>query len=278
MTSARGAAANDPVTPRWNLEYAPAVAARTFLLIHGYPFDHSMWDGVAREILIRVPAARVVAPDLPGFGKRPPPAPEDAPSLEALADDLSSMLDREGIDSAVVAGMSMGGYVALALAERHGGCVAGLALVNSRAAADTDEARAGRRRMIEKIRAAGPKGPEEAARAALPKLFAPGREDNPAFARYALDGAARAGTRGLAYALEAMARRPDRTQVLRDLALRGVPIAVVHGTADRFVPLEEARMLAREIGARFVEVPGAGHASPVEDPAAVAAAIIALAR
>jgi pimeloyl-ACP methyl ester carboxylesterase len=252
------------------------VSAPAFLLIHGYPFDHAMWDGVAAAILRAVPGARVLAPDLPGFGKRPPPAPEHAPSLDALADDLSSTLDKAGIDEAIVAGMSMGGYVALALAERHGGCVAGLALIDSRAAADANEARAGRRRMIEKIRAAGPKGPEEAARAALPKLFAPGRDEDPAYAQYALDGAAKAGARGLCYALEAMARRPDRTQALRDLALRGVPITIVHGTADRFIPLDEARTLAREIGARFVEVPGAGHAAPVEDPAAVAAAIVGL--
>src|SRR4029434_10332953 len=92
------------------------------------------------------------------------------PSLELIADDVARQLPGE----AVIAGFSMGGYVALALAEKHPELVAGLALVNSQAAADTEEAREGRRAMIEKVRKEGTRAATDAA---TPKLFATPRAE-----------------------------------------------------------------------------------------------------
>jgi pimeloyl-ACP methyl ester carboxylesterase len=77
-----------------------------------------------------------LAPDLRGFGVAPGPA---EPSLELMADDVAQQLPGE----VIIAGFSMGGYVALALAEKHPELVAGLALINSQAAADTEEGTAG---------------------------------------------------------------------------------------------------------------------------------------
>lgn len=243
-----------------------------FLLLHGYPFDATMWEGVARALLAADPKARVVAPDLPGFGKVPPP--KGAPSLDALADAAVDTLVRAGIDRAVAAGMSMGGYVALALAERRGEAVAALALVNSKAEADSDEARSARRAMIERVRA---EGPDVAAEALLPRLFAPGREADPALRRHPVEGAKKCGVEGITYALEAMARRGDRTAVLERLAARGVPTTVIHGEADALMPASAARALAERVGAVYVGIEAVGHASPLEAPDAVARALLALA-
>jgi pimeloyl-ACP methyl ester carboxylesterase len=224
------------------------------VLLHGYPFDHTMWEKVVATFEAD---RRFLAPDLRGFGVEPGQA---EPSLELMADDVAQQLPGE----AVIAGFSMGGYVALALAEKHPELVAGLALINSQAAADTDEARLGRRAMIEKVRK---EGTGAATDAAIPKLFANPRAE---LSRYALNGAERAGVAGIGWVLEAMARRPDRTDVLRQLRK---PILIVHSTDDKFIPATRARELAANLKAKYVEIEGAGHGTPLEAPDKVALAI-----
>lgn len=224
------------------------------VLLHGYPFDHTMWEKVVGQF---EPDRRFLAPDLRGFAVDPG---QGEPSLESMADDVAQQLSAP----AVVAGFSMGGYVALALAEKYPELIAGLALINSQAAADTDEARQGRRAMIEKVRK---EGAGAATDAAIPKLFANPRDE---LARYARQGAERAGVAGIAWALEAMARRPDRTHVLQRV---GKPILVLHSTEDKFIPAARARDLAARLNAKHVEIEGAGHCTPLETPDQVAAAL-----
>ena len=115
------------------------------VLLHGFPLDHRMWLDVV-DLLAGDPT--VLAVDLPGFGASPSgpdvaqalgAAPE--PSLDVVADGVAAALRAEGVDRAVVAGLSLGGYVAMALVERHPDLVAGLGLVDTKSTADTDEAR-----------------------------------------------------------------------------------------------------------------------------------------
>ena len=229
---------------------------KDLVLLHGYPFDHTMWD---RVIWGLGSTRKVLALDLRGFGSPPGPA---EPSLDLMADDVGGKIS----GTAYVAGFSMGGYVALALAERHPDKIAGLALINSQAAADTDEVRSARRSMIEKVLKEGIKAATDAA---LPKLFS---KQDPAWTAYPLKGAERAGVAGITWALEAMARRPDRTFVLSRLA-GSKPILIVHSTNDKFIPVERARALANSVSARYVEIEGAGHGTPLETPERVAEAL-----
>src|SRR4026209_2916768 len=111
------------------------------ILLHGYPFDGSMWKLVRKQLAWK---GKVIAPNLWPTG-----TPE--PSLDIVADDLAPLVP----GPAVIAGFSMGGYVALALAERHPHLVAALVLINSQSAADTDEVRQGRRTMVEKVKKEG---------------------------------------------------------------------------------------------------------------------------
>jgi len=224
------------------------------VLLHGYPFDHTMWEKVVAKF---EPDRRFLTPDLRGFGVEIGPA---EPSLELMAEDVAQQLSGE----AVVAGFSMGGYVALALAEKHPELIASLALINSQAAADTDEVRQGRRMMIEKVRKEGTRAATDAA---TPKLFAYPREE---LTLYALKGTERADVAGITWALEAMARRSDRTPVLQRL---GKPILIVHSTEDKFIPVMRARDLAASVKAKYVEIEGAGHCTPLEAADKVAAAI-----
>lgn len=230
------------------------------VLIHGYPLDHTMWFGVIAALGGGV---RTIAPDLRGFGRGP--RPEGEPSLDVMADDIIALLERDGISRAVFAGMSMGGYVALAIAERAREKVAGLALVNSQCYADTEEAKQGRREMIQKVRA---EGWIAAANATIPKMFAASRTDNPDFQRFPLNGAEGAGEEGICWALEAMARRLDRSSILSEASF---PTLIVHSNEDRFIPLEKARKMAELNGqTHFVTIKGAGHGAAMETPDEVA--------
>jgi pimeloyl-ACP methyl ester carboxylesterase len=220
------------------------------ILLHGYPFDGSMWKLMRKHLAWD---GEVIAPNLWPTG-----IPE--PSLELVAADLAPLVP----GPAVIAGFSMGGYVALAFSERHPHLVAALALINSQSAADSDEARQGRRTMIEKVKK---EGIRPATEAALPKLFA---TQDPELVRYPLKGAERAGADGITWALEAMARRPDRTHVLQRL---GKPTLIVHSTEDKFIPVTRARDLADALKAKYVEIPAAGHCTPLEAPEKVAAAL-----
>lgn len=235
------------------------------ILIHGYPFDHSMWKSV---IVALGNKTKVIAPDLPGFGDNPTESAE--PSIELMADDIAELFEFHRIDRAVVAGMSMGGYVALAFAERHKKYLAGLALISTQANADSPETQQARRVMIEKVRH---QGTSPAAEAILPKLFSESNQNNPEMKRFPLEGANNAGVEGICWALEAMARRPDRTALLRTLS---VPAAVIHGIDDKIIPAERARQMSELIpDSKYFEFP-AGHASPLEAPNAVADALLDL--
>jgi 3-oxoadipate enol-lactonase len=248
--------------------YALAMSQPVLLLIHGYPFDRTLWGGVVSCLDQDI---SVLTPNLRGFGGQP--IGTDAPSMECLAEDMKRLLDERQVGQAVVAGMSMGGYVALAFAERYPERLAGLALISSQVWADTDEARAGRRAMIERVRR---EGAGVAAQAVIPKLFAAGNSQNPEMIRFPTLGAQQAGIAGITWALEAMARRSDRGAVFRSLS---VPVLVLHGLEDKFIPAERAREMAGlAVEARYVELPGAGHATPLEAPVAVAAALSDLVR
>jgi pimeloyl-ACP methyl ester carboxylesterase len=241
--------------------------ALPLVLVHGYPFDHSMWYSVIASL---GSAAKVFAPDLPGFGRSGPP-PDQLPSLEILADYLLHAAENHGHKRFVLVGMSMGGYVALALAEKYPERVAGLGLVSSQAASDTEETKQNRGALIQRLRK---EGVSAAVQAILPKMFSPARQKQADLAALVTEGAEKAGVAGLCWALEAMAKRPDRTAMVQSLE---IPVLVAHGTEDAIIPFPKARALAEACKKpQFVEIRGAGHATPLETPDHVAAGLATL--
>src|SRR5688572_6201574 len=184
---------------------------KPLLLLHGYPLDRTSWAGVERHLS---PQIRSFTLDLPGFGQAPVSAAE--PAMDVMAEAVIQAMQGAGLRRAVVGGFSMGGYVALALAELRPDLLAGLALINTQATSDTEETRQARRNIMAKVRL---EGPGAAVNAAGPKMFAPDREGPPGGLGPVERGAAKAGVAGICWALEAMARRPDRTEVLRKLQI-----------------------------------------------------------
>ena len=233
------------------------------ILLHGYPFDHSLWHATIASMGAGI---RIFAPDLPGFGKTP--ALEAEPSMDAMADWVAEYMDERGLSSAVVAGMSMGGYVALAFAERHPKRLLGLGLISTQAAADSEEARQGREAMIKRI---AKEGPVVAAEAVSQKMFGKSKSPKPELLEYPRDGAVAAGAKGLTWALRAMANRPDRSELVRSLEL---PVFFAHGREDQIVPLEKAQQLADTSRDPHYVSLKYGHATPLESPDYLAAGLV----
>lgn len=244
------------------LAYRETGSGTAAVFLHGFPLDHRMWvDQLAALGDVR----HCVAPDLRGFGRSEPLA-EDHLSMELLADDVAALVQGLGYESADIVSLSMGGYVALALWERHPTLVRSLALMDTRSGADTESDRAGRRETADLVVAHG-----------RDQLFANLREallppHAPLWAAARLRGMIESVTVDtIVAALEGMARRPDRTALLESI---DVPALVLVGAEDRLTPPEVAEHMAGIIpGAELVVVPGAGHLPPVETPGAVAEAL-----
>ncbi|WP_406203138.1 alpha/beta hydrolase [Kitasatospora sp. NBC_01560] len=236
------------------------------VLLHAFPLNASMWSAQLDTLPGRTGhEARVIAPDQRGFGGTA--LGTDEPSLDAVADDLALLLDAAGIDRAVVGGLSMGGYVALAFARRHPDRLAGLLLANTRATADTAAARANRERIAAAVLA------RDSVRLLLDEKTAAGQL-GPA-SLHLVDRVqgmiAAAPPAAVAWAQRAMAARPDGLDVLAGLR---VPAAVVAGEEDGLVPLAEAELMVRaRPDAELTVLPGVGHLSALEAPEAFDAAV-----
>ncbi|WP_407317079.1 alpha/beta fold hydrolase [Isoptericola halotolerans] len=234
------------------------------VLLHGFPLDHRMWASTVDRL---PPGVRVIAVDLPGHGHSD--LGQLPPSLDAAADLVHTTLREQGEGNAVVVGLSMGGYVALAMAERHPGFVHGLGLVDTKSTADDDAARDARLQV-----AAAVTGSQtlDAVMGMPSKLLGPTSE----LERRGLYATVYAWIRsqsvaGVAWAQRAMAARPDRTHVLRSFT---GPVAVVVGAEDHVTPLEDAHHMADAApAATLTVVPNAAHLSTVEEPDVVAKAL-----
>ena len=119
-----------------------------YLLLHAFPFDGTMWEPVAARL--RAQGHEVLAPDLRGFGSAP--LGDRGPAIDVLVDDMLALL---GDEPAVIAGCSMGGYVAQGITARRPDLVAALALVDTKATADPEAARAHRERVAGLAEAGG---------------------------------------------------------------------------------------------------------------------------
>jgi YbgC/YbaW family acyl-CoA thioester hydrolase len=226
----------------------------TLLFLHGYPLDGSLWRHQAGAF----PGWRTLIPDLRGFGRSD--APDLGYSMATYADDLAAMLDALGVDDVVLAGLSMGGYVAFEFLRRHRPRVRALALVDTRATADSAEGRKGREIAMADAREGGA---PLIAEQMLPKLLAKSAPHELAEQVRAMMAAA--PVPGLLGALAAMRDRPDSTDLLPEL--RGFPTLVVVGAEDVLTPPREAEGMAKAIpGAKLAIIPNAGHLAPLEQP------------
>lgn len=240
------------------LSYDDAGSGPPLLFIHGWPHNRTLWAGQMSGLATH---ARCLAPDLRGFGSSTVTGPW---SIDRFADDLAMLLDARQIERAVVCGLSMGGYVALAMLRRHRARVRALILTSTRATADTPEAREKRSRLIEFVEQHGVEA--LAGRQLKAMIGATTFESRPMVRESLRQMMATAPLEGVIGALRAMADRPDATALLPTV---DVPTLVVGGMEDTFTPPGELRRLAEQIPRSRLELlPGGGHACAYELPAA----------
>ena len=236
------------------------------LFIHGYPFDHTIWTHqvAALEGWCRI------APDLRGMGQSD--APDLGYSVETYAEDLAELLDLLGAREVVLVGLSMGGYVAFEFLRRWRERVRGLVLVDTRAEADTAEARMSRDASAATARE---QGAGAIAEAMLPKVLgASTLGGSSATIERVRAMMAATPVAGIVGGLGAMRDRPDSTPLLPQLA--GLPTLVIVGDEDELTPPGQARAMAEAIpGASLVVIRSAGHIPPVERPAETTDALLA---
>ncbi|PYP59886.1 MAG: hypothetical protein DMD44_04050 [Gemmatimonadetes bacterium] len=229
------------------------------LLVHGFPFDHTVW----RHQLATLSRVKRIAPDLRGVGASGAPA-SDGYTLARYADDLVAVLDALGIGAAVVCGLSMGGYVVFELLRRHPERVRAIVLADTKAEADSEE---GKRARDELAAVAEQQGQDAVTDRLLPRLLAPATlATQPEVATQVREMARRWTVPGLVGALRVLRDRPDSTATLR--AVR-VPTLIVVGQDDQVSPPDAAHAMAALIpGARCHLIPAAGHLAPLEQPLA----------
>ncbi|MDE5622425.1 MAG: alpha/beta hydrolase [Alistipes sp.] len=238
---------------------------RCVVLLHGYLESMLVWDEFVPLLYKQI---RVVTLDLPGHGISVVAGEEH--SMEFLADTVADGLRALGIERCTVVGHSMGGYVALALCERHPELLDGIVLLSSTPNADTPEKAENRRREIALVRA-GRK--ELLSRVAPAAGFA---EENRVRMRDAIDDLTEqvfvTEDDGIVALLNGMIARKDRNEMLRTTS---VPSLFILGRKDGYIPEEAAEaMIAAHPEAQVVRLENSGHMGFLEEPEATAAAIL----
>jgi len=227
------------------------------IFFHAFPLNQTMWDDQSSELRNH---CRVVTLDLRGFGQSSaPPGPY---SMDQMAADVRALMSVLDIDKAVLVGLSMGGYIALAFYRNYPEAVRALVLADTRGSADTHEARSRRLRSAEKVETTGSKA---IADDMVPLLL--GRttlESRPLIVERVRLMIEANSPQGIAGAQRAMAARRDSTYILAGVDF---PVLIVVGSEDTLTPISEAESLRNGIaGARLYIVEGAGHLSNLEQP------------
>jgi len=228
------------------------------VLIHGFPLNRQMWRPQAAALAAA--GYRVICPDLPGFGESAPLA--GVANMARYADAVVALLDRLGIERAVVGGMSMGGYVLLDLLARHPQRLAAALFLVTRAAADDAAGQQKRTALAAEVEAGN--------RTIVPEtfagvLFAPQTpKERPELVTEVREWMAKTPAPGLVGGLLAMRDRADYVDRLPQFKL---PCLVVGAEQDVAVPLDHARVLAAGLpNAELRVIPGAGHMANLEQP------------
>jgi len=228
------------------------------LLIHGFPFDHTIWTPV---LPLLEGHARLIMPDLRGFGQSP--VTDGIYTMRLMAEDLAYLMDQLGLEKAVLVGHSMGGYVSLAFAQAYPHRVAGLGLLATQAAADLPEKRQGRLKTASSVKRRGVK--------VVAQNMATRLSPKPELTEPLFELMMRANRLAVIGALKGMAERADLTG---DLSTFNVPAAVLAGGQDQFLTQENMQTMAQLLPKGWlVSIPEGGHMPMMEAPEVTAEAI-----
>ncbi len=232
---------------------------KSILFIHGFPYDHKMWDKQVGEFKS---SYYCVTYDVRGLGNSP--AGDGQFTMESFVDDVESIIDELALDRPVLCGLSMGGYIALRAVERMENKFGGLILCDTKSEPDNNEGKLKRAAGIKKINELGVKDFVEEF---VPNCFSGNSVNNLKEYNETLGRSLNSDPAGVKGCLLAMIGRTDTTQYLSKIKL---PSLVICGEEDKLTPPEHMENLASSIrDSQFVLVPDAAHMTPIENPAFV---------
>jgi pimeloyl-ACP methyl ester carboxylesterase len=248
---------------RW-LEAGDPSFPGVIVWLHAFPVTAELWHPQLSELSSDW---RVIAPDLTGFGGSGDGT--SSPGIDDFAHQAEALLNALGVGQVVLGGLSMGGYAAFAHLRVAPNRVRALILADTRAAADSPQARADREQLLKTV---AERGPEGVAEAMLPRLLGETtRRSRPGIVSRVREMILSNSAGGLSRAVLRLRDRPDATPQLRRIT---VPTLVLVGEEDEVTPPDEARRLAASIpGASLAVIPDAGHLSNLENPESFNAAL-----
>jgi 3-oxoadipate enol-lactonase len=230
------------------------------VLLHPFPADHEFWLPSSQFLESRY---RIMVPDLRAHGQSE--AGEGPATMEKHAYDLVRVLDDAHVGRAVLAGVSIGGYILFEFWRRFRDRVAALVLCCTRPQADTPEARVTRLKSADEVLE---RGTEWFADLMLPKLIGQTtRETRPDLVNGARRMILKMSPMDIAQVQHGMAARPDSVPTLKTI---NVPTLVVLGGEDPIATMADGELMRQHIpGSRVSVIPKAGHFAAWEQPEAV---------
>lgn len=227
------------------------------VFLHAYPVTHRMWEP---QLQVMPASFRVIAYDLRGMGESE--LGNGSFDFECLVDDLIGLMDALNIERAVLCGLSMGGYLALRTVQRNPERVAGLVLCDTRSAADSEQDRQNRQKVLELL---GRGEIDAFVSGFLTKFLCEHtHKERPQVVRFLSDLIKANSAAGLEAATRALMSRRDTTDYLPQIA---VPTLILHGEEDGGISVETAQQMQAKIpGAELAIIPQAGHFSNLENP------------
>jgi pimeloyl-ACP methyl ester carboxylesterase len=238
------------------VRYLESGAGWPLVLLHAFPLHADMWRPQLEQV---ADGWRFIAPDLPGFGPEPGGGVQ---SIDELADGVLAFLDALKIERTAIGGLSMGGYVTLAMIRREPERFSHVMLADTRATADAPAGLAARQQMLDALES---RGVTAVAEMMLPKLLgASSHSDRPDVVEAVRDMIERGDAEGFAGGVRAMRDRPDSSPLLARI---GVPALVVVGDEDVLTPPSDSEAMAGQLPrSRLVKLARAGHLSNLESP------------
>ncbi len=226
------------------------------VLIHGFPLDQRIWK---HQLTGLSDCCRVIAVDLKGFGKS---ACTEVFTMESMADELHQLLQQIGALPCVIGGLSMGGYIALAFAEKFAGDLKGFILVDSKTEADPQAAKENRQKLAD-LAMQGGAGPVAAQM--MPKMLAASTlGEKPDVVKTLQEIMESAAPLTIANACYAMRDRPDRTALLSTFTF---PSLIVLGESDALIPVSMGEAMKQRMPkGELAVITKAGHMPPLEQP------------
>ncbi|MCL5031193.1 MAG: alpha/beta hydrolase [Bacteroidetes bacterium] len=233
--------------------------ATPIVFIHGFPYDHNMWD---KQISFLQNSYFCISYDIRGLGNSP--AGDGQFTMESFVDDLEEIIDELKLDKPVLCGLSMGGYIVLRAVERIEGQLGGLILCDTKSEADTNEVKLKRAAGIKKI---NDEGVQKFVEDFVPTCFT--EESIRSLTEYkeTLARSLKSDPIGVKGCLLAMQGRTDTTSYLSKIK---IPALVLCGEEDKLSPPSSMKSMSEKINsAEFVVIPDAAHMTQIENPEAV---------